>query len=184
MVVFDTTVLSLLLRPGARPPLDPATGVPVARARERLEALVETLQKTRAVAVVPAPVLSELLIKAGDAGPGIVTAIQRSSAFRVAPFDTRAAIELAQMTNASLTTARERREAVAATAAKIKFDRQIVAIAKVSGTDAIYTDDGELIAFAETNGIKCIRVADLPVPEAARQHRLPLTPPPEDETQA
>lgn len=183
MVVFDTTVLSLLLRPGARPPLDPATGAPVAYARERLEALVETLQKTRTVVIVPAPVLSELLIKAGDAGPGIMTAMQRSSAFRVASFDTRAAIELAQMTNASLTTPRERREAVAATAAKIKFDRQIIAIAKVIGADVIYTDDGELIAFAEANGIKCIRLADLPVPEAARQHRL-LFPPPEDETQA
>jgi predicted nucleic acid-binding protein len=182
MVVFDTTTLSLLLRPGARPPLDPATGAPVAHARERLEALVETLQKTRTVAIIPAPVLTELLIKAGDAGPGIVAAIQRSSAFRVAPFDTRAAIELAQMTNASLTTARERREAVTATAAKIKFDRQIVAIAKVAGATAIYSDDGELIAFAEANGIKCIRVVDLPIPESARQHQLPLTPP--DETQA
>src|SRR5438552_12063551 len=146
MVVFDTTVLSLLLRPGARPPRDPATGEPVAHARERLEALVEALQKSRTVVIVPAPVLSELLIKAGDAGPGIVAAIQRSAAFRVAAFDTRAAVELAQMTNASLATARERREAVAATAAKIKFDRQVIAIAKVQGATAIYSDDEELIA--------------------------------------
>lgn len=184
MVAFDTTILSLLLRPGAGPRLDPATGAPVGLARERLEALVETLQKSRTAAIIPAPVLSELLIKAGEAGPAIVAAIQHSSAFRIAPFDTRAAIELAQMTNASLTTDRERREAASATAAKIKFDRQIVAIAKVQSATAIYSDDGELIAFAEANGIACIRTADLPIPESARQPRLPLALPTPDETQA
>src|SRR5258708_5972227 len=125
MVVLDTTALSLLLRPGARAPLDPATGAPVAYARERLEGLIEALQKARTVVIIPAPVLSELLIRAGTAGPGIVAAIQRSAAFRVAAFDTRAAIELAQITNASLTTARDKREASAAPWAKIKFDRQI-----------------------------------------------------------
>jgi predicted nucleic acid-binding protein len=184
MVVFDTTALSLLLRPGTRAPLDPATGQPVAFAQERLAALVESLQKTRTVVIVPAPVLSELLIKAGAAGPGLVSAIQRSSAFRVGAFDTRAAIELAQMTNALLVTAHDRREAQTATAAKIKFDRQIVAIAKVHAATAIYSDDGQLIAFAEANGLRCIRVADLPVPDSARQPKLPLPPPSgSDETQ-
>ncbi|MCI0466017.1 MAG: hypothetical protein L0Y57_03285 [Beijerinckiaceae bacterium] len=182
MVVFDTTILSLLLRPGCRPPSDPATGEPVAFPRERLEALIEALQESRTIAIVPAPVLSELLIKAGNAGPGIVAAIQRSAAFRVAPFDTRAAIELAHMTNTSLTTVRERREAAVATTAKIKFDRQIVAIAKVQGVTAIYSDDKERIAFAQAHGITCVRVADLPVPESARQPQLPLTSPPPDET--
>ena len=64
-----------------------------------------------------------------------------------------------------------------ATAAKIKFDRQIVAIAKVQQATAIYSDDNQLIMFAEANAIACIRVADLPIPESARQQRLPLEPP-------
>jgi predicted nucleic acid-binding protein len=177
MVVFDTTALSLLLRPGTRPPIDPATGQPVAYAQERLASLVESLQKSRTVVIIPAPVLSELLVKAGTAGPGLVNAIQRSSAFRVAAFDTRAAIELAQMTNAALLTAGDKREASAAPWNKIKFDRQIVAIAKVHGATAIYSDDGHLITFAEAAGIRCVRVADLPVPESARQPQLPLSPP-------
>jgi predicted nucleic acid-binding protein len=180
MVVFDTTVLSLLLRPGSRAPLNITTGAPVVYARERLETLVESLQKTRTAVLIPAPVLTELLIKAGAAGPGIIAAIQRSTAFRVAPFDTRAAIELAQITNASLLTARARREAEAATAAKIKFDRQIVAIAKVNNVTAIYSDDGDLIAFAAIAGIKGVRTADLPVPESARQGRLALDQPPDE----
>lgn len=184
MVVLDTTMLSLLLRPGSRPPIDRATGARVTFARERLEGLIETLQKTRTRIIIPAPVLSELLIKAGTALPGLIGAIERSAVFRVAAFDKRAAIELALITNASLKTAREMREAQTATAAKIRFDRQIVAITKVQQATAIYSDDGDLIAFAEANAIPCTRVADLPVPESARQLRIPLeqTNPP-DETQ-
>jgi class 3 adenylate cyclase len=44
-----------------RAPLDPATGAPVAFAREGLEGLIESLQKSRTVVINPAPVLSELL---------------------------------------------------------------------------------------------------------------------------
>jgi hypothetical protein len=150
MVVFDNTALSLLLRPGARPPLDPATGQPVAVAQERLAALVQRLQRSRTVVLIPAPVLSELLIRAGAAGPGLLDVIQKSSAFRVGAFDTRAATELAQMTNASLTTGRERREAGEAPWNKIRFDRQIIAIAKVHGATMIYSDDKNLIAFANS----------------------------------
>jgi hypothetical protein len=58
MVVFDNTALSLLLRPEARPPLDPATGAPVAFAQERFAALVQTLQRTRTVVIIPSPSLA------------------------------------------------------------------------------------------------------------------------------
>jgi hypothetical protein len=116
--------------------------------------------------------------------PGVL-AIAAAEQVKVAPFGTREAIELAQMTNALLTTRREQREAAAAPWSKIIFDRQIVAIAKVYSATAIYTDDGQLIAFAEANGIRCIRVSDLPIPESARQPQLQLTPPANpDETQA
>jgi hypothetical protein len=110
--------------------------------------------------------------------------IQRSSAFRIGAFDTRAAIELAQMTNASLTTRRERREAGDAPWSKIRFDRQIVAIAKVYSATTIYSDDENLITFAEQQGIPSVRIRDLPIPESARQPQLPLTPPSTDETPA
>jgi hypothetical protein len=184
MVVFDNTALSLLLRPGARPPLDPTTRQPVTFAQERLAALVERLQRARSVVIILAPVLTELLIRAGTAGPGLLDVIQKSSAFRIGAFDTRAAIELAQMTNASLRNRREQREASEAPWSKIRFDRQIVAIAKVFAATAIYSDDGNLIGFAEQQGIACVRVRDLPIPDSLRQPQLPLIPPQTDETQA
>jgi hypothetical protein len=39
---------------------------------------------------------------------------------------------------------------------------------------AIYTDDSQLISFAELNNLTCIRVADLPIPASARQAQLPF----------
>jgi hypothetical protein len=95
---------------------------------------------------------------------------------RIQSFDARAAVELAQMTNAISSTA-DKRAAIEAPWAKIKFDRQIVAIAKVNGAKAIYTDDEKLIAFATLHDIPCVRVADLPIPDSARQAQLPLPPP-------
>jgi hypothetical protein len=173
MVVFDATMLSLFLRPGSPGPLDPATGERVTHADLRVAALVEALAKNKTAIIVPTPILSEVLIKAGVNGPRILATLQRSSAFRVMSFDARAAIELAQMTN-DLASNADKRAAINAPWSKIKFDRQVVAIARVNRASAIYTDDLGLIAFADLNDIRCVRVADLPVPPSALQGQLPF----------
>jgi predicted nucleic acid-binding protein len=175
MVVFDATMLSLLLRPGAKPPLDSATGQSVEYAEIRIAHLAAQLEKSRTIIIIPTPVLSELLIKADAAGNSLVTRIQKSSAFRIQPFDVRAAVELAQMTNA-IASASDKRAAIDAPWSKIKFDRQIVAIAKVHCATAIYTDDEKLIAFAKMYDIPCIKLADLSIPDSARQPVLPFSP--------
>ena len=61
MVVFDATFLSHLLYPESRPPLNPSTKQPVARAKERIEYLIETLWEAKQKIVIPTPALSELL---------------------------------------------------------------------------------------------------------------------------
>lgn len=175
MVVFDATMLLLLLRPGISPPLDPVTGEPVEQAETRLAHHVANLEMSKTRVIIPTPALSELLVRAGPAGTALVVQIQKSSVFRIAPFDTRAAIELAAMTHAALT-AGEKRSGVLAPWTKVKFDRQIIAIAKVESATAIYSDDNSLIAFAEASGIKVIRLADLPIPQQA-QPELPLPAP-------
>jgi hypothetical protein len=180
MVVFDATMLSLLLRSGAKPPLDSATGKPVQYAEVRIAHLVEQLEKSRTIVIIPTPALTEILIKAGAVGPTIVSRIQKSSVLRIQAFDSRAALELAQMTNA-LASVSDKRAAIDAPWSKIKFDRQIVAIAKVNAATAIYTDDEKLIAFAKLHDIPCIQTADLPIPDSARQPELPLSPTPLDD---
>lgn len=50
----------------------------------------------------------------------------------------------------------------AATWNKIKFDRQIVAVAKVEGADAIYSTDPHIVKHAQKAGISCFGIPDLP----------------------
>jgi len=47
---------------------------------------------------------------------------------------------------------------------KVKFDRQIVAIAKVENVGTIYSDDQDVKALADRCGIQVVRVEDLPLP--------------------
>lgn len=60
------------------------------------------------------------------------------------------------------------------TKAKVKFDRKILAIAKVAGAHTLYTDDKTLIARATANGLKSVRMQDLPMPPEPPQGELEL----------
>jgi hypothetical protein len=46
----------------------------------------------------------------------------------------------------------------------MKFDRQIAAIALVSGTSVPYSDDDGVAKFAASRGLTVKRVIDLPIP--------------------
>jgi hypothetical protein len=43
MVAIDNTTLALLLHPGAKPPEDPKTRLPLVKGRERIEQLISDL---------------------------------------------------------------------------------------------------------------------------------------------
>jgi predicted nucleic acid-binding protein len=171
MIVFDATMMLLLMRPNTNAPLDPSTGKPVEYAETRITYLVTELEKSKTRIIIPTPALSELLVKADGATVGLIERIQASSVFRIAPFDTLAAIEVAEMSRSSLALGNKRGEATG-TWAKIKYDRQIIAIAKVNKATAIYTDDENLCAFAEKQHIKPVRLADLPLPPEMAQNEL------------
>ena len=67
-----------------------------------------------------------------------------------------------------------KRNGLDGTYAKIKYDRQIVAIAKVEGVKTLYSDDKNIYKFAGRYGITVIRIADLPLPPEERQPELGL----------
>lgn len=182
-VVFDATMLLLLLRPGVRAPLDPGTGRPVAHAEQRIAQLVGDLERARVKIVVPTPALSELLVHAGNAGPKLVEQITRSAAFKLAPFDTLAAVEVAEMARTAIA-AGDKRAGAAGSWAKVKYDRQLVGIAKVARADTIYSDDEELRRFAEAQGLQVVRLAELPLPRNIAQSELDLAIDPTDEDDA
>lgn len=176
MVVFDASTLLLLFRPGVGAPIDPSTAKPLEYVQERLSYLVATLEKTKTKIAIPTPALSELLVRAGSAGSQLIQTIGKKSVFRVVPFDILAAIEVAASTRAALD-AGDKRGGLQSPWAKVKYDRQIVAIAKVVQATAIYSDDDDIHKMGHAAGINVIRVAALPLPPSDAQGKLALEPP-------
>jgi predicted nucleic acid-binding protein len=162
MAVFDSAVLTLLLWDQAKPPQDPTTGKPVERCKERMELLVEVLHKTKQTILIPTPVISEVLT-VSSASLRYIAILQKTAVFRIEPFDTRAAIELAEMNKVFLA-AGDKKAGIDAPWQKIKIDRQIISVARVAGAKTLYTNDGSLRATAESVGFKVIGVHELPLP--------------------
>ena len=170
MVVFDANFLMLLLRPDMDGPKD-ADGEPLSQAKERVEFLVDLLGRERTKIAIPTPALSEALVHAKEL-QAIVETVNKHSAFSVEPFDQRAAIELAAMLREELKGGKQAMKTDAETWAKLKFDRQIVAIAKVIGATTIYTDDTSVAAVAGRAGIPAVRPYELPLPPHDAQQQL------------
>ncbi len=168
-VLFDTSVLLLAIFPNAKPPLNPATGNLIEHPKQRVDYLIRKLSKSRQQVLIPAPVLSELLVHAGKAANEYVQKLQESP-FRIVPFDTRAAIECADAIHRHGLKGKGKDNP----RAKVKFDRQIVAIAQVQRSEAIYSDDGDIFAYGEQAGIRVIRSYELELDPEDRQHKLDL----------
>jgi predicted nucleic acid-binding protein len=133
-------------------------------------------KRERTKIIVPTPALSEVLVRAGsEVSDKIIEHLQRFTVFRIEPFDTRAAIEVAAMTRDHLTNRQGKRGTSSATWTKIKFDRQIVAIAKVHNATAIYSDDEDIGKIAARAKIKVIGLSDLPLPPEDAQLTFVLT---------
>src|SRR5688572_25328577 len=102
MVVFDATMLLLVLWDNVGIPIDPATGLPVERVQERITHCVKTLEKARTRIIVPTPALSEALVRAGKATSEYIDRLNKLAIFQIVEFDTLAAVELALMTKAAI----------------------------------------------------------------------------------
>jgi hypothetical protein len=174
MVVFDATMLLLVLRPNSGRPVD-SHGAPIAQVAERIAHLVQRLERARNRIVIPTPALSEVLVRAGSAAPQIVETLGRSALFKIMPFDSLAAIEAALMTRAAID-AGDKRSGLEATWAKVKFDRQIVAIAKVARATEIYSDDSDVRSLATAEEITVIGLAELSTPPEKAQIEMQLEP--------
>ena len=60
------------------------------------------------------------------------------------------------------------------TRAKLKFDRQIIAIARVEGQATVYSDDEDIKKLGAPLGLAVIAVHELPQPPVAAQGTLDL----------
>jgi predicted nucleic acid-binding protein len=149
----------------AKPPHDPATKLPLARAQERIEKLVDDLNAANDRVVIATPALCEFLVLAENDGAQYLAELANQPGFRIMPFDQKAAIELAAMELLARKKGQKRLPASSNSPwQKVKFDRQIVAIAKVHGAHTIYSDDSDVKSIAEDAGIKTIPCWELPLP--------------------
>lgn len=168
--VFDSTLMLLLtddlaLAPPPPPTIaDPDQGKAADLARDRLGFLLETLDDERTDVVVPTPVLTELLISAKTDVAATLTVLAGLARIRMEAFGQRAAIECAEMLR--------RTGRGTGPKAKVKFDHQIVAIAKVIGAAAVYSDDSDVKALCARESIECKGVWDLPARPVDAQQKL------------
>jgi len=155
VVVFDTSFLVPLLDPRVKG---------VGQVDVKLTHLIDTLDKQKDVVIVPTPALSEVLIGAGDAAPQYLEILSKTPRFRIASFGTRAAVEAAERHRQAVRK-NDKKEGTESWA-KVKFDRQIVAIAKVEGAERIYSNDADIHRFGKAEGLDVVRLQDLPDPPA------------------
>lgn len=88
----------------------------------------------------------------------------------------RAAIEIAALTRDTRAKGSKRGSSDVAWA-KAKYDRQIVAMAKVNGATTIYSVDKDINALAKSAKINVVGLADLSLPPQKAQLDLQLTNP-------
>jgi hypothetical protein len=155
MVAFDTTFLTLMFIPDAFHP--------VKDAKARVNFLLSDIHGRGDKVVVPTPALAEILTKSGKARAEIIRELTNSSKFQLEPFDVRAALELSLMSDAAFTSG-DKRSGAKGTWVKVKYDRQIVSIAKVSGAKIIYSEDPDIHVIGTREKIKVLGIADIKIP--------------------
>jgi hypothetical protein len=171
-VVIDTSILAWIVDPSTILPTAPA-GV-VGTAAERLQHLIEVLDKERADLLIPTPVLAEIFSVAGRDHAAILADLTGRRRVLVLPFGPREAIECGLMLRDTLSPevrAGRGRQVV-------KFDAQVVATAKTASAGTIYTADGGLARAAVRAGLVAPDLWSLPLPPIDPQGALPLDAPP------
>jgi hypothetical protein len=165
MLAIDQSFLELILHPKGRPPLNPTTKKPIERLPDRIEELIEDWETNNETVIIPTPALAQFLILAHHEASDYLAKISGSTYFKVRSFDERAAVELATIHIGAITSGRKRKRGDSiAPWAKVNFDRQIVAVAVVNNASTIYTDDGDMIKFAKSQGLDVVSSWDLPEP--------------------
>lgn len=172
MVVFDATTILIVIAPGVAGIPKDASNNEISYAKERVDGLIEQIAKDKGKIIIPSPALAEALVRAEPAkAASYIAKLGGSKHFRISTFDERAALEVAFMTRDALSDG-DKKSGSPETWAKVKYDRQIVAIAKVEGAHAIYSNDKNLRSFAFKRGLRCIGIEELAIPESVAQTNM------------
>lgn len=150
--VIDANVLAALF-----------TRNPVDRRDARIRGLINDTRANRERLIIPAPVLAEFSVKATNEE---IDFIVSQNTFQIVPFDAVAALECGFMIRKVFSTESKNDRH------KIKFDLQILAIAKAARATRLISNDKQLCSRAKSIDIQAIATLELPIPESEKQ--LPL----------
>jgi len=167
LIAFDANLWIARYDRSIRTPIDPSTGDPIEHAQDRVKNLISEAAKRKETLLVPTPVLSEVLAYTDERRFDMIASINSSATLKVAPFDMKAAIELAEMNLEAV--AGDKKFGSEDPYQKTKIDRQIVAICKANNCDALYTTDRSLGNFAKRFGLEVRHLSDIPLPDEERQ---------------
>jgi hypothetical protein len=174
IITIDSSILLAVINEHADIPPCINSGKNVPYSGPRTKYFLKQCEANGTRILLPAPVLSELLVRADDASETFMTLLGYSSAFYSVPFDQRAALEHAEITKSKITKYGNKRGRLAGDWQKIKFDRQIVAISRVFKAEAIYCADKGLAAHAQFAGIAVKSFSDMELPPDIRAPQLDL----------
>ncbi len=137
----------------------------------RLALLLQEWTSRRTRLIIPAPAFAEASVRDPAKAQRLAETLRRGTYVSIAAFGHAAAIECADLMRRIHTKKAELNSVI--TRSKIKFDLQILAIARVANADALYVGDAQLKERARTEGMRAISFSDLPKP-VAHQQQLPL----------
>jgi hypothetical protein len=175
IVGLDATFLLYFFAPlgSVGVPLD-SEKQPIPFAKERVSGLIAELEKAGSTIIVPTPALAEIMVRSGvQAGQAYTSIMHKSKVFEIVPFDQKSAVEVALMAGHALR-GEDGKSPADGTYAKLKYDRQIVAIAHTERAATFYTDDGRQGTLAKRLGMTVRGLADCIVPAGAAQVPMPL----------
>ena len=139
--------------------------------RARLNHLLETAAKDKQRILIPTPALAEFLVRTDDATAEWLNELEKRSAVDVCAFDRRAAFECAFIERGAHR-AGDKKHGAESAYQKVKFDRQIVAIAKCRNARLVLSNDDSLRRVALSVGLSVSKIEELPIPDSALQHQL------------
>jgi predicted nucleic acid-binding protein len=159
MIIFDSSYLIAFLHPNPKPPKDEGEN-PVERFKDRIAALIESVNASGEKIGIPAPVVTEIFVLYPESKYDYLEIIRDRYRFEFLPFGVKAAIEASDLIAMLVKETKQPKEQWA----KVKFDIQIAAIAKAESATILYADDKGVINNAKRLKIDGKRICDLPLP--------------------
>lgn len=157
------------LHPNPETPMD-NDEKPVERFKDRINALISSINASGEKIGIPSPVVAEILVLYPDNKYEYLEVLRDRYRFEIIPFGVKAAIEASDLIAILATESKQS----AAQWRKVKFDVQIAAIAKAESATVIYADDKGIISNAKRLKIAGKRICDLPLPPPPVAPEIPI----------